>query len=300
MQRLNINNMKVSLENDILRVSIDSHGAELQSILNLRTKQEYLWQGDSRYWGRRSPVLFPIVGKVWDGQYRMNGALYRLGQHGFARDCEFEVIDAEKSNEAWFALDWSEKSYEIYPCKFRLEIGYVLTGERIDVKWRVINVDDKPISFQIGAHPAFNYPDFSISDAVHGFFNIDCHVLEVQKIADKGCVGDTTEVLTIDENMALMSDTFKNDALIMSGGQVGRVSMLDKDCKPYLTLLFDSPVVGLWSPVSGDAPFVCIEPWWGRCDRVGYCGEFAAREYVNTIAPASVFSAGYTILIDNL
>lgn len=292
--------MKVVLENDILRVSVDSHGAELQSILNLRTKQEYLWQGDSRYWGRRSPILFPIVGRVWDGQYTMNGSLHRLGQHGFARDCEFEVIDAEESNEAWFALDWSEKSYEIYPCKFRLEIGYVLTGERIYVKWRVINVDDKPISFQIGAHPAFNYPDFSMSDTVHGFFNLDSHSLDVQLIADKGCVGDTTETLTIDEDLALTSDTFKNDALILAGGQVGRVSMLDKYRRPYLTLLFDSPVVGLWSPVSGEAPFVCIEPWWGRCDRVGYHGEFAAREYVNTIAPDSVFSAGYTILIDNL
>ncbi len=292
--------MKVTLENDILRVTVDSHGAELQNILNIRTGQEYLWQGDPRFWGRRSPVLFPIVGMVWNGQYRVGGQVYRIGQHGFARDCEFEVIESDNADEAWFRLDWSEETMKIYPFKFRLEIGYALIGERLSVMWRVANVDDRPISFQIGAHPAFNYPDFSISDTVHGFFNLDRHALELQMIANGGCVGDATADLKIDEDLALTSDTFRNDALIFADRQVGRVSMLDKNHNPYLTLLFNSPVVGLWSPVKGDAPFVCIEPWWGRCDRVGYDGEFSDREYMNSLDAGGVFNAGYTIIIDNI
>lgn len=294
--------MKVTLKNDLLSVVVDSLGAELQSIKNNRTGQEYLWQGDSLFWGRRSPVLFPIVGAVWSGCYRMNGERFCLGQHGFARDCEFSVMADVPENEAWFSLAWSDVTLACYPCRFRLEIGYSLIGERLDVMWRVVNCDDKAIFFQIGAHPAFNYPEFNASDAVHGYFQLDGRDLQAQTIEDAGCVGgDEAPVRTdADGMMALTGETFSRDAIILGRGQVRRVSMLDKQHRPYLTLLFGSPVVGLWSPVSGNAPFVCIEPWWGRCDRIGYDGEFCDREYVNSLQPGATFRAGYMIIIDNL
>lgn len=294
--------MNVALENNLIRVVVSSHGAELQSILNLKTGHEYLWQGDERYWGRRSPVLFPIVGMVWDKTYMMDGTEYHLGQHGFARDCDFDIMSSDRENEAWFSLEWSDATYKLYPCKFRLEIGYVLTAERLDVKWRVVNLDSNDIYFQIGAHPAFNYPEFNADDEIHGYFNLDRRELRLQKIEDGGCVGQETSVMTLDEDdmIALTGTTFRDDVLIFGDGQVRRVSMLDKHRRPYLTLLFNAPVVGLWSPVSGEAPFVCIEPWWGRCDRVGYKGGFSDREYVNSIKPGGVFDAGYRIIVDDL
>lgn len=296
--------MNVTLKNDLLTVVADTAGAELHSIKNNRTGHEYLWQGDKTFWGRRSPVLFPIVGAVWNGEYRMDNTVYAMGQHGFARDSEFTVVEDCPENEAWFALEWSNAALaRYYPRRFRLEIGYSLNGERIDVMWRVKNLDTRSMAFQIGAHPGFTYPDYNASGAVHGYFNIDGRrPLHAQLIESKGCVGaEEYDVNTDAEGMLeLTSETFARDAIILAEGQVRRVSMLDKNKNPYLTLLFSAPVVGLWSPPAGNAPFVCIEPWWGRADRVGYAGGFMDREYVNVLEPGKTFSAGYMIIIDNL
>ncbi|WP_295729408.1 aldose 1-epimerase family protein [uncultured Muribaculum sp.] len=292
--------MKQTLSNDLLTVTIDTFGAELQSIVNNRIGHEYLWQGDKRFWGRRSPVLFPIVGSVWNGHYRMDGREFALGQHGFARDREFEIMPDTPDDEAWFMLVSDESTMQLYPRRFRLEIGYRLQEARLTVMWRVVNLDDKEMCFQIGAHPAFNYPDFNAADPVHGYFGFDGASLQTQLIAEKGCVGDATAPVALDaeDMLPIEGDTFRNDAIVLADGQVHRVSMLDKNRAPYLSVLFQAPLVGLWSP-SGEAPFVCIEPWWGRCDRVGFDGDFSARDYVNTLAPSATFSASYLVIFDN-
>jgi galactose mutarotase-like enzyme len=293
--------MKQTLSNDLLSVSIDTFGAELHSIVNKHTNHQYLWQGDKAFWGRRSPVLFPIVGSLWNGCYRMDGKEFALGQHGFARDREFVVVEDAPDDEAWFALEADDASLALYPRRFRLEIGYRLQEARLTVMWRVTNLDDKEMSFQIGAHPAFNYPDFNEADDVHGYFCFDNRTLSTQLLAEKGCMGGDTAPVTLDADgmLPLTGNTFAADALVLADGQVHRVSMLDKNHAPYLTLLFAAPLVGLWSPTSGKAPFVCIEPWWGRCDDAGFNGDFSERKYVNTIAPGKTFEASYMVIFDN-
>lgn len=291
--------MKQILKNNLLTVEIDCKGAELQSIRSNANGWEYLWQGDSRFWGRRSPVLFPIVGAVWDGKYFMDGKEYHLGQHGFARDMEFEIMETEQEDEAWFYLESDSSTLEKYPRRFRLEIGYKLEGERLSVMWRVYNHDEHEMTFQIGAHPAFNYPAFNPSDNVHGYFMTDCPAPRRQTITEKGCVGDgeSDVILDSDKMLPLGADTFSSDAIILADSQTHRVSMLDKEHRPYLSLFYQAPLVGLWSPAA-DCPFVCIEPWWGRCDRVGFKGEFRDREYVNILKTGESFSAGYMIIIE--
>ena len=291
----------MTLSNDLLTVTIAPHGAELQTIENKRTHHQYLWHGDPAFWGRRSPVLFPIVGAVWGGVFRMDGREYPMGQHGFARDMEFTPMESADPDEAWFALDSSEATLGRYPRKFRLEIGYRLQEARITVMWRVKNLDTREMHFQIGAHPAFNYPDFSEADPVHGYFHTDGRDLTVEIISEKGCIGPETARVEPDNDglIPITADTFAKDALIFGDAQLHRVSLLSKERKPYLTLLFQSPAVGLWSP-KPNAPFVCIEPWWGRADRTGFDGDFGCREYVNSLAPGKEFQASYTIIIDNL
>ncbi|MCM1451005.1 MAG: aldose 1-epimerase family protein [Clostridium sp.] len=293
--------MMVTLKNNLLTVVISAHGAELQSIKNNVTGHEYLWQGDPRFWGRRSPVLFPIVGSLWEKRYRMDGKEYTLGQHGFARDCEFSIMDDVPADEAWFALEWNDETLKLYPRKFRLEIGYRLVDERITVMWTVQNLDSRDMAFQIGAHPAFYYPDFSPSDPVHAYLLFDNSTIESQVLAEKGCVGDETKKVLLNHEgmLPVTSDTFTHDALILADEQVHRVSMLDKAKSPYLSMIFRAPLVGLWSP-KPDAPFMCIEPWYGRCDRRGYEGPFDQRDYVNLLSPRRSFNASYLIIIENL
>lgn len=293
--------MKVKLSNHLLTVTIDSLGAELNSVINNRTQADYIWCGDKRFWGRRSPVLFPLVGRVWEGSYMMDGEKYSLGQHGFARDLEFVEMPSDTDDEAWFALESSEETLKLYPRRFRLEIGYRLQEARLTVMWRVKNNDSLTMHFHIGAHPAFNYPAFNPVDSLHGYLAFDTHAPVSELLDDKGCVVDGHEKLELDSEgmLPLTSSTFKRlETIILADRQVSRVSMLDADRHPYVSVLFNAPVVSIWSP-SGEAPFVCIEPWWGRTDHEGYRGEFADRPYTNSIEPGKTFEASYTIIFDN-
>ena len=293
--------MKQELKNQLLKVTIDSLGAELQGIEDVRTAHQFLYQGNTKYWNRRSPVLFPIVGSVWNGHYRMDGKDFALGQHGFARDCEFEVMKDTPEDEAWFSLTWNERTLELYPRKFRLEIGYKLYETRLTVKWRVINLDDKVMDFHIGAHPAFNYPDFDPKDSIHGYLLFDRDNLSTQLLKEKGCISDQMQPVVLDDEgmLPITANTFDIDTIILADQDVRRVSLLDKERRPYLSVFFTAPVVGMWSPAP-EAPFMCIEPWWGRCDRAEFNGDFSKREYVNSIAPGETFSASYMIIFERL
>ena len=293
--------MKQILKNNLLTVEIDSLGAELRSIVCNSTGQQYLYQGDTPFWGRRSPGLFPLVGSVWDGKYRMDGQEYPMGQHGFARDCEFQVVEDTPEDEAWFRLESDDKTEAVYPRRFRLEIGYQLVGERLRVMWKVTNLDDREMTFQIGAHPAFYYPEFDKSDDIHAYLLFDRKPKSTQLLESKGCLGMEEMAVTLDERdmLPVTNNTFDINTIVLADNQVNRVSVLDKGFNPYLSLMFTAPVVGIWSP-SPEAPFMCIEPWYGRADRVNFNGDFTEREYVNTIAPAKTFEASYMIIIENI
>lgn len=292
--------MKVTLKSDRLEVTIDTFGAELQSVRNVKTNTEYLWHGDKRWWGRRSPVLFPIVGSVWEGEYRMDGKTYHLGQHGFARDSEFEMQPDTADNEAWFTLNYSDATLALYPRRFRLEIGYRLDDDRLQVMWRVTNLDNVEMDFQIGAHPAFNYPGFNPNDEIHGYLAFSSRKLRSQLLDRKGCIGSEEMDIELDSEhmLPVTARTFDINTIILADSQVNRVSLLDKNRAPWISVIAQAPLTGIWSP-SADCPFICIEPWWGRADRVDFKGDFAEREHINRLAPAASFNASYLIIFES-
>lgn len=286
------------LSNETLRVEVSAHGAELQSIR--KGDVEYLWQGDSRYWGRRSPVLFPIVGSVWEARYRVDGTEYQLGQHGFARDMDFTLVCATDT-EVRYRLESSDETLAKYPYPFVLEIAYRLHGSSIDVIWEVKNPSDKDMYFQIGAHPAFFYPDYDSEKSGRGFFTFDrTEGIECIRIKEKGCVDAVTKwPLEMPEGvLKLEKDTFDAiDTIMVQDSQLKRVNMFKEDGTAWLSLSFDAPVVGIWSPPGKVAPFICIEPWYGRCDSVGYEGEYKDKDWMNCLAPGEGFKSVYTIEI---
>ena len=147
-----------TLSNSVLTVQIAEHGAELQSIK--KDGKEYLWQGDAKFWGRRSPVLFPIVGRVWNNKYRHAGNTYEIGQHGFARDMNFNLTYKEDKGAVYW-LESTPDTLGKFPFPFRLLVGYLLEENKITVKWRVENLGAMDMYFQIGAHPAFDFPKFN-------------------------------------------------------------------------------------------------------------------------------------------
>lgn len=159
-----------TLFNGRLSIEVSAHGAELCSIFS--NGKEYLWQADPAFWKRHSPVLFPIVGSVWENEYRNEGTTYVLTQHGFARDMEFTLI-SEENDEVRYQLVSNEETLKKYPFPFRLTIGYRIREKKVDVMWEVENTGEKEMHFQIGAHPAFYYPDFDAETQERGFFGFN-------------------------------------------------------------------------------------------------------------------------------
>ena len=287
------------LKNDVLTVQVSDHGAELHSIC--KGAQEYLWQADPKFWARHSPVLFPIVGSVWEKLYRVDGTVYELGQHGFARDMDFVMVEGTDT-EVLYRLESDEETLKKYPWPFRLEIGYKLHGNSIDVIWRVYNPGTEDMYFQIGAHPAFYYPDYDPGTEERGYFSFDkSEGLECIRLKEKGCVDAVTKYpLEIPENglLPLRKDTFDViDTIMLQDSQIGRVTLHRNDGTPWLSLKFTAPVVGLWSPPTKNAPFICIEPWYGRCDRAGYTGDYREKDWVNRLEPGKEFEGIYEIEI---
>ena len=309
-----------SLTNGIVTIRVANHGAELTSIRLNETGREYLWQADPKYWKRHSPVLFPIVGSVWQGKYRSKGAEYQLDQHGFARDMTFTLIDdepdAEGNPQLLYVLRSSEETLRKFPYRFRLEIGYRLVGRSVEVIWRVMNPSrEEELKFQIGAHPAFYWPLLSQDEIQHGveaqdqrlaqdnargYFRLadTAKTLTKSVITEGGCVdlSQSAEVqLDAEGYLPLTTETFAHDALIFEQGQTPEVTLCDQERRPYLTLRSEAPLMGLWSPPSKNAPFVCLEPWYGRCDRVGYTGSYEDKDWIQTLAPLATFEARYQI-----
>lgn len=289
----------IELANDQLILHIQEKGAEMCSLVKRDNKREYVWKGDPQYWKRHAPVLFPIVGSVWNGEYRIDERTYHLSQHGFARDNDFEVIETTPQ-KAVFQLKSSEDTLKVYPYEFSLKITYELKDNTLRITWRVDNPSDETIYFQIGAHPAFNYPDFNVFDAVRGFLKADKDELVYKLLGEKGCLHPEKSYTLHSEDglFAIRHYLFDNDALVIENNQTKSISLLTKEKKPYLTVRFDAPVVGLWSPAGKKAPFMCIEPWYGRCDTENYTGDFRQKEWMNSLEPHQTFEHSYTITIE--
>jgi galactose mutarotase-like enzyme len=224
-----------------------------------------------------------------------------MSQHGFARDMDFTLVES-RDNILLFELSANEATKELYPADFTLEISYELKENKVIVGWKVTNNDNNTIHFQIGAHPAFNYKNFDPNAEIQAYFNLlplDTSY-RLSTITEGGCIGpDITKVIYKEHCIIpITKETFNNDALILEDSQVMSVELLDAQRVPYLKLEFDAPVLGLWSPTKNSyAPFVCIEPWFGRCDRVGYEGEFRDKDWTMHLDKKNSFKTYYSIEI---
>ena len=278
----------MKLSNGIISAEIKNHGAELVSAV--KGQREYMWCADAKYWARISPVLFPIVGGLNNKQYRTDGSSYSLGQHGFARDMEFDVVSAENST-AKFVLKSNDETLKKYPFDFELYITYTLIDSSIRIDWEVVNTGKKEMYFSIGAHPAFNLKD----GKNYFIFDTDKDIIYSNINSEGLYIDGKTNSLTNNGCVEITTDMFDNDALIIENSQAKQVKLCDENMDAYVSVTFDAPLVGLWSPVGKNAPFVCIEPWYGRCDKEGFNEDFSKKDYIIKLDTGNNFKAGYTI-----
>lgn len=277
------------LENEFLTLEVNEHGAELSRIRDKQANREVLWNGDPKFWNRHAPLLFPNVGKTFRNIARYGGKEYPTKQHGFARDSEF-TLTRQTEDTLVYTLTSSPESKRVYPYDFRLEAGFTLHGREIRVFWRVTNTGKETMYFTIGAHPAFNVPE------AYEFDFGDLEAVRYHLLDSSGTMLPETYTLPLkDGKCPFRADMFDNDALIVDD-QIERVSLLIEG-KAYVTVRCPSfPSFGIWSKPG--APFVCLEPWQGRCDDFGFTGDMREKKNVTSLSPDAVFEQSYTVTVD--
>lgn len=283
------------LENMNLKVTINQKGAEVSRVLSKEKGTEYMWNADGTYWNRTAPVLFPIVGSLKDKKFTAEGKDYSMSQHGFARDMDFKFVK-QNNKSITFRLDSNKFTKELYPYDFTLEVSYKLDGYRLTTSWKVINKDERTIHFQIGGHPAFMCPVDKKTKQTDYFIAFDTDKPLKYSLLQDGLVSsDGGELITEDGVIRIDEHLFDNDALIFEGQGVKRVELCKPDKMVYIAVTFDATLFGIWSPAGKNAPFVCIEPWYGRADKTDFSGTIADRDYDNSLAAGESFEAEYTV-----
>ena len=280
------------LENEHLAATIAPHGGELQSLIH--REREYLWQGDARYWARRAPVLFPIVGKLKNGRYHYHGHEYTLPQHGFARDQDFHLVKHDE-HHLTYRLEDSGESGEHYPFAFILDLSYTLRGDTLRVGWNVHNPAEQELLFSIGGHPAFNLP-LADGDA----FSDHTITLDSPGIAQLGWQDGLLDPAprAADTAFALNYEQFADDALIYHTPGATRITLRGKTPAPVLTVSYSElPYLGLWTPAGKEAPFLCIEPWAGVMDPATHDGNLESKLGIQRLAPHADWQRHYDICI---
>jgi galactose mutarotase-like enzyme len=266
------------LKNDSLEIIVVSLGAELQSIKSIESGTEYLWQADPEIWGRHAPILFPIVGRLKDDTYKVGEQEFRMGQHGFARDMEFDVVKWNPTAVV-FSLKSSSKTFESYPFHFDFRVGYKLDGNSLIQSFEVINTDNQPIPFSFGAHPAF------IADPISDY-HLEFGIGEEQDsdtVIDGIRTGEKRKCF--EENKIQLSATiFNSDALIFSNLRSNKVILKNSNDESILEMLFEGfPFLGIWAKPG--ANYVCIEPWCGIADKKDHNKNIFEKEGIMVLPP---------------
>ncbi len=285
----------VSITSGGLTAQIDPHGAQL-SALRTQDGGELLWNGDPRVWAGRAPLLFPIVGVLAGGIYRLGSKTYRLSRHGFARDKIFSLKNSSPGS-AEFELHADESTYSLYPFRFELAVRYEIAGTTLSLNAAIRNRGEADMPASFGYHPGFRWPlPFGQPRARHFIEFEREEPAAVRRIDAAGLLTPEAHRTPVAGRRLELTDAlFAQDVLIFErlnstslsyGGQEG----------PRLRIGFpDASYLGLWTKPGAD--FICIEPWHGITDPRGFCGDFRDKPGVKILKPGEAFFAKMDITL---
>ncbi len=282
--------MITTIKNSILTAEIQHLGAELISLKSNRGK-EYIWDGNPEFWGKHSPVLFPIVGTLKNNSFHHNEKNYHLSRHGFAREMEFKLLKATDTS-ATFSIHSDEKTLKMYPFEFELQLIYTLDEMTLSISYQVINTGLSKMPFSIGAHPAFALP-YKFESYAIAFEKeepLEYYLLENDLISNK-----TKKLEVQNKQIPLNYELFTNDALIFKTIQSKSLTILENK-NPILRVYFeDFPSLGIWTKMN--APFICIEPWFGYSDTNENSRNLFEKEGIQVLESNATFHSKFSIEI---
>lgn len=281
--------MTTTISNAYITAKINSKGAELFSLKSNNSDQEYIWEGNPAFWGKHSPILFPIVGTLKNNTYKVNNSEYQLPRHGFARDMTFEIID-KKENSVTFSIQSSAETLKVYPFEFELQIHYSLEDKKLNIAYKVINKNQSQLPFSIGAHPALaldgNFEEYELK--------FEKEETLIYNLLENDLISNKTQILETKDNLVKLNYTlFENDALIFKNLKSRSLTIL-KNETPLIKVHYQGfPHLGIWT--KKDAPFICIEPWYGYSDIDESTGNIFKKEGIQIIEANEIFNSKFTI-----
>ncbi|MEZ0171823.1 aldose 1-epimerase family protein [Microvirga sp. TS319] len=287
--------MTVTLSNGHLKAQIASQGAELIRLCDEHDR-DLLWDGDPAFWTGRSPLLFPIVGRLRDDQVLIDGRGRSMKQHGFARTSLFEIVDAT-AEACRFRLDADDITREQFPFDFRLDMAYRLDGAALIFAASVFNKDDRTLPVSFGYHPALRWPlPYGGDRYAHEIRFETAETAPLHRLSD-GLIGDASRPTPVKgDRLPLHDDLFQDGALVWSALSSRKVRY-GAPGRRSLTVSFpDMPHLGIWTKPG--AGYVCIEPWQGYADPVGYEGELKDKPGIVLVLPGGSREFTMTIALD--
>ena len=286
--------MMVRLSSDVLSAQVSDLGAELQS-LTTSDGSSLLWHGDPAFWSGRSPILFPIVGKAPGDQIEVDGVLYPMGQHGFARRSLFALTE-QACDFCRHELVANDETRAVFPFEFRLALSHRLSGAVLKVEASVENTGSVPLPFGLGFHPAFAWPLPWAKDKIH-MVTLDNGAEPLLAHLENGLLDAARLPSPFRKGeLRLSHSLFAQDALIFPEGAGDGLRYGPKD-GPSLRFHFKGlPNLALWT--KAQAPFVGIEPWHGMAATAEGGQGLRNRPYTMDLLPGTVKSFAFSVEIE--
>ncbi len=283
------------IENGYLTAKINDEGAELWELWNKETKEQLIWDGRPEVWNRRTPVLFPFVGRSAGNAYLYQGQTYPMGQHGFARDMRFAMVE-KGSDYVVHELCANEETKSRYPFDFVFRVTHRLEEKKLKVSWEVENRGAEAMYFKIGGHPGFALPEMEQGEGAEYRLYFpgkeSLQYLLVDPVTGLGRPEEAFDFPLEEGYHVIGPHLFDRDALVFDGGQITEVSVLRPDKSRYVTLFCEGfTSVGIWAKPG--APFVCLEPWDGRCDNGDCTQVLEEKPGVHCLEPGGLYQKSY-------
>ncbi len=286
--------MLFEIASKTMRVKIDTHGAEIKSIVQ-EGFGEIVWQGKKALWDKSSPVLFPIVGKLQDDRYYYEGKEYKMPIHGFAMESEFEVVK-HNGDRLELLLKPNTKMHAHYPFGFLFFVTFTV-GIKLTVSYKVINNGKKTMPIGFGAHTGFKL-FFSenkkrTQQGIKFEQNESCKQLIIGEkglvIEEKNYCGDTIDF----EKEKLVGTAF-----VLKGVESQYVDLLtyasDDISKKIRVSFKGADYLAFWAK-NVENGFVCIEPWAGCADYEIETGDIMKKKGINLLQSNEEINLEYSI-----
>jgi galactose mutarotase-like enzyme len=286
---------RVNVRSEDLSAEIDATGAQLWSLKD-REGRDLLWKGDAKVWASRAPLLFPIVGTLAGGHYRLGSKPFALSRHGFARGKPFQLV-SHTSSKAVFRLVSDDSTLAVYPFAFELDVSFELQAATLGVTASVRNTGRETLFASIGFHPAFQWPlPYGEERAAHFIEFERDEPAPVRRIDSDGLLtSELHPTPVVQRRLPLADDLFRNDVLIFDEFASGSVSY-GAPRGPRIEVRFpDATYLGLWTKPG--AEFICIEPWQGVSDPAGFAGQLHEKPGIFSVAPGSSHSTHMAITL---